>query len=77
MTKRLFLLGFVLVFALALARADSKPVLVVTAFSVANGILWPYDAKQLETQTSVQLKIKDGQNFEVITETPKQETGAV
>src|ERR1700740_2461895 len=72
MTKRLFLFAFLLALVSVPASAQSKPVIVVGTFAIANGVSWPYDVKQLQAQTVVELKIKDGQNFDVTTEAPTQ-----
>jgi hypothetical protein len=45
--------------------APDKPALVVNTFTTASGLSWPYDATQLQVQTIVELKRKDGQYFNV------------
>jgi hypothetical protein len=45
--------------------APDKPALVVNTFTTASGLSWPYDATQLQLQTIVELKRKDGQYFNV------------
>lgn len=54
----------------AVEAGATKPVLVVRAFQLAPGLTWPYDMKQLKSQTIAELKIKDGEHFRVIGEPP-------
>src|SRR6516162_2110893 len=47
-----------------------KPSLVVQTFTLASGVNWPYDMKQLQVQTATELKIKAGDHYNVLTEVP-------
>ncbi|MGH9744549.1 MAG: DUF4410 domain-containing protein [Candidatus Acidiferrales bacterium] len=77
MTKRLAVLAFLFVLASISLSAQTKPSLVVGTFTLANGVNWPYDLNQMQLQTITELKIKDGQVFNVITEAPKGTEGKV
>jgi len=67
------LLGLAVIPSIAQEKpSQEKPTLVVNLFTVAGEVNWPYDFKQLQLQTITELKIKDGQQFEVITEAPKE-----
>ena len=60
-----------------LAHGQSKPVLVVHAFSVGSTVAWPYDGKQLQTQTVAELKAKPLAQFDVVAEAPSNATAHV
>ena len=75
MAKRMVLFAFALALAAIPLSAQSKPLLVVGTFGLANGVNWPYDPKQMQLQTVTELKIKDGQSFDVVTEAPKEAAG--
>ena len=77
MAKRMVLLAFAFALAAIPLSAQSKPLLVVGTFGLANGVNWPYDPKQMQLQTVTELKIKDGQSFDVVTEAPKEAAGKV
>jgi len=77
MAKRMVLLAFALALAAIPLSAQSKPLLAVGTFGLANGVNWPYDPKQMQLQTVTELKIKDGQSFDVVTEAPKEAAGKV
>lgn len=47
------------------AFAQGRPTIVVTQFAAAEGAQWPYDAGQMQAQTVVELRIKDGKKFDV------------
>jgi hypothetical protein len=47
------------------AFAQGRPTIVVGTFAVAEGAQWPYDAGQMQAQTIVELRIKDGKKFDV------------
>jgi len=53
-----------------------KPDLVVNTFTTASGLSWPYDANQLQVQTIVELKRKDGQYFNVANKADDKATAA-
>jgi hypothetical protein len=64
-------IGVLLLFAFAAcfpAATQDKPVLVVNAFTVDSSVPWPYDMKQLQAQTVVQLKLREGKKFDIVTE---------
>lgn len=73
--------ALLLVFSIALVAvplyAQGKPSLVVNVFTVRDGVNWPYELKQMQLQTITQLKIKDGNIFDVNSEVPKEKTGKV
>ena len=54
--------------------SPDKPALVVNTFTTASGLSWPYDATQLQVQTIVELKRKDGQYFNVADKTDDKTT---
>ncbi len=66
MTKKLAMLVFSMAIAAVPLSAQQKPSLVVGTFTLASGVNWPYDMKQMQLQTITELKIKDGQTFEVV-----------
>ena len=76
MTKKLAMLVFSMAIAAVPLSAQQKPSLVVGTFTLASGVNWPYDMKQMQLQTITELKIKDGQSFEVVSETPQQGSGS-
>ncbi len=63
MARKLIALAFALALASAAASGQDKPTLVVNTFATTQGLAWPYDVKQLQLQTIVELKTKDGQYF--------------
>jgi hypothetical protein len=70
-TKKLSILVLSMAIAAVPLSAQQKPSLVVGTFALANGVNWPYDMKQMQLQTITELKIKDGQSFEVVSEAPQ------
>lgn len=66
--------AFVLMLLAAAAQAQEKPALVVHVFTVVSGVQFPYDMKQLQAQTIVQLKIKEGDRFNIAGDPPEKET---
>jgi hypothetical protein len=52
-------------------------VLVVHAFSVGSTVAWPYEGKQLQTQTVAELKAKPLAQFDVVAEGPSGATAHV
>ncbi|HVA18214.1 MAG TPA: DUF4410 domain-containing protein [Candidatus Dormibacteraeota bacterium] len=70
MMRRLPALAFALAIASTIAHAQGKPTVVVNVFTAANDIAWPYDMKQLQLQTVAELKIKEGQHLDVVSEAP-------
>jgi hypothetical protein len=82
MRKGFVLIVMLLALATVLLNAQEKPPqgrpsLVVNLFTLADGVNWPYDFKQLQVQTITELKIKDGPQFEVVTEAPKETSGKI
>lgn len=71
MKTKFFLLALALALAPALSYAQNKPVLVVHVFTLAPKAVWPYEMNQMQLQTVTELKLKDGEKFEVATEPPK------
>lgn len=69
----LALAGFVFA-GQASAPTEEKIPLVVHEFTVASGVQWPYDLKQLQMATIAELKAKCGTRAEVVTETPENPT---
>ena len=65
------IIGLAIALAPILANAQTKPVVVVGTFSVAKGVPWPYDMKQLQAETIAELKVKDGKEFNVTAKSPK------
>jgi hypothetical protein len=51
-------------------EAQEKPVVVVHQFTMANGVIWPYDMQKMTTQTLAELQHKDGGKYEVAAEPP-------
>lgn len=73
MFKRMILVIFVAALGLLTARAQDKPALVVHAFTVASGVKFPYEMNQLQTQAIEEIKAKDGEQFEVISDAPSNQ----
>lgn len=67
-------LGFAVALGCPSARAQEKPALVVNPSTLAAGVNWPYDMKQLQAQTVTELKIKDGLYFDVLTDAPASQS---
>ena len=65
----LFALAF-FTFAILPLNAQEKPTIVVQAFTTAAGVSWPYDMKQMVTETVAELQHKDGSTFDVNSEAP-------
>lgn len=55
--------------ATAIELSD-HPVVIIKEFSVSNRTSWPYDAKQLQTQTTAELKTKAGERVDVLSGPP-------
>ena len=58
----------------ASGQTEEKLALVVHEFTVASGVQWPYDLKQLQMATLAELKAKCGTRAEVVTETSENPT---
>lgn len=88
MTKKLFSLFLgITVLALTVAAqnksaadkpdAPGKPVIVVHPFAVNSDVAWPYDVKQMQTQTVAELKAKANKEYEIVTDLPAEPHGTV
>jgi len=51
-------------------EASKKPAIVVTAFTVAPNVAWPYDMQEMQRQTVAELKAKFITQFDVVAEAP-------
>lgn len=49
---------------------SSHPVVIIKEFSVSNKTSWPYDVKQLQTQTVAELKTKARERVDVLSDSP-------
>jgi hypothetical protein len=65
----LIVLG-VLLLAAVTGYAQDKPVIVVHAFTTASNVAWPYDMKQMQTQTLAELKAKLSSRYEIVADPP-------
>ncbi|HKO04620.1 MAG TPA: DUF4410 domain-containing protein [Candidatus Acidoferrales bacterium] len=54
------------------AQESTKPTILVHAFTLASGVVWPYDMKQMQVQSAAELKAKDPSRFDVVTEPPAE-----
>ena len=70
MFKRMALVIFVVALGFVPARAQEKPALVVHAFTIASGVNFPYDMKDLQAQAIGEIKAKDGEQFDVVSDAP-------
>jgi Domain of unknown function (DUF4410) len=77
MARRFALLIATLVFAASAFGAELRVAVIVDPFTMANGVVWPYDFKQMQLQTITELTVKDGTQFMVAAEKPKDWTGKV
>jgi hypothetical protein len=68
MCKRMMLIIFGIAIVLLPTYAQEKPTIVVHAFTVANGVTWPYDVKQLQFATVTQLKAKNADQFDAVSD---------
>lgn len=50
--------------------SQNRPALVVETFTSGANVAWPYDMKQLQSQTMAELKGKDGQKFNIVDTEP-------
>jgi len=65
------------VLAPLLLHAQDRPVIVVHAFTASSDVAWPYDMKQMQTQTIAELKAKLGKKFEIVSDPPTSTTAKV
>lgn len=64
------LMIFPLSFVPAVSHAQEKAALVVHEFSVAANAAWPYDTKQLQSQTVAELRAKASSHFDAMAALP-------
>src|ERR1700739_1681870 len=55
-------------------EAQDKPAIVVHAFRTAAGVSWPYDMKQMATQTLAELQNKDAKKYAIAADIPEART---
>jgi hypothetical protein len=65
---------FALTFTAVLGYAQDRPVVVVHVFTTSSEVAWPYDMKQMQTQTVAELKAKLAKRYEIVTEAPATNT---
>ena len=75
--KRWLLVVFALVTAIANPSSQGKRVIVVNAFTLADGVQLPYDMKQLQAGLVADLKVQIGKEFEIVAEAPSASQGMV
>jgi hypothetical protein len=51
-------------------EVSKKPVIVVTTFTAAANVAWPYDMQEMQRQTLAELKAKFMTQFDVVAEAP-------
>lgn len=61
---------------IALSSQD-KPVIVVQAFTTAQGVEMPYDMKLMHTQLVAEFKVLLGKEFEILAEAPTAPRGTI
>jgi|SRR5215467_1317563 len=52
------------------SEPQKNSVIVVSTFTAAANVSWPYDMKELQRQTIAELKTKLGSQFDIVTEPP-------
>ena len=57
--------------------SQSKPVIVVNAFTAAPGVELPYDLKLMQTQLVAELKVMLGKDFDIASESPATSGGTI
>jgi hypothetical protein len=75
--KRLVLMGIALALAATGLSAQTKRVIVVEPFTLADGVELPYDMKQLQAGLVADLKVQIGKEFDVVAEAPAAPQGSV
>ena len=70
MLTRFIILTILMAVLPVLGRSQDRPVIVVHNFSAPDNTPWPYDLKQLATETIAELQRKDGKALEVTAESP-------
>src|SRR5690348_1888623 len=53
------------------SQIESRPVVIVQEFSVSQKTGWPYDVKQLQSETVAELRAKSPDKFDVLVGTPE------
>jgi len=76
MTKCLLVIVGLVVSTIA-SSLQGKPVIVVQAFTVANGIELPYDMKLMQAQLVAELKVELGKEFTIAAESPAAPDGTL
>jgi len=51
-------------------EAPKKPAIVVTTFTVAANVAWPYDMQEMQRQVIAELKAKFITQFDIVTDAP-------
>ena len=74
MSGKLATAFFLLALLSPVALAQNKPSILVKPFTLAANVQFPYDLNQLQLQTVTELKIKDGQQFDVLSAAPSSGT---
>lgn len=69
MFRRMILAVFVLAVAFVPLGAQEKPVLVVHPFTIASGVDFPYDMKDLQTQAIEEINAKNPDEFNAVSDT--------
>ncbi len=75
--KKALLAVFGLAVTWNLLNAQERPVLVVSAFTLAPGVSTPYDVTQLHDSTVIELKSMLGKDFDVVSESRASAEGNV
>lgn len=70
MRRKLASLVFLVALVSPILLAQNKPSILVKPFTLASNVQFPYDLNQLQLQTVTELKIKDGQQFDVLSAAP-------
>jgi hypothetical protein len=76
MERRFVALAFAAVLGFMPARAQEKAALVVNSFTLASGVNWPYEMKQMQLQTVTELTVKDSSFFDVLADVPASQSRA-
>lgn len=53
------------------SASAANPLIVLRVFTVHASVAWPYDMKQMQTQTVAELKAKVGKHYDVVTDVPE------
>lgn len=69
------LFGLILTCALHLA-AQERPTILVQPFTLASGVAWPYDMKQLRAQTVAEIQNLDAKRFVIVPDSAANPAGS-